>query len=257
MHDALAFDPDNAYAHANRGWLLLRESKVEEALESFRAALRLDPTMEWARTGIIEAMKARNGPYRLILRYQLWTGSLGTRALWGFVIGFFFVSRISRAMMRENPSLWPVFGPLVALYVLVAFGSWIAHPLSNLLLRLNPIGKLALNRAETATSNVVGACLASAAVAGLLFAATSATPWLILAIVSAMLLIPVGGAGRAHGTRAWRPLSIAVLILGACGAGAVMLAFAGASAGSTLFVAFLVGIFLYSWSASYLLLKYQ
>ena len=40
LHEALATDPDDAYAHANRGWLLLRESRVEDALESFRAALR-------------------------------------------------------------------------------------------------------------------------------------------------------------------------------------------------------------------------
>ena len=67
----LTLDPDNAYAHANHGWLLLRQAKPDEALESFRAALRLDPSLDWARSGIIEALKARRGLYRLMLRYGL------------------------------------------------------------------------------------------------------------------------------------------------------------------------------------------
>ena len=158
-------------------------------------------------------------------------------------------------MLRENPSLWPILGPLTALYVLFVFGSWIADPISNLLLRLNPIGRLALNRFETAASNVVGVCVAVAAIAGLTFLATRATPWMVLAAVSALLLIPIGGAGKAHGTRAWGPLAGAVLLLGACGAAAVVLSFVGAPFGSTLFVTFLLGSFLYGWVANYLLLK--
>jgi tetratricopeptide (TPR) repeat protein len=256
LHEALAADPDDAYAHANRGWVMLRESRVEEALDSFRAALRLDPTMDWARVGIIEAMKARKGPYRLVLRYSMWAGSLSTRAQWFLIVGFYFGSRIVRSVLRENPSLWPILGPLTALYVLFVFGSWIADPISNLLLRLNPIGRLALNRFETAASNVVGVCVAVAAIAGLTFLATRATPWMVLAAVSALLLIPIGGAVKAHGTRAWGPLAGAVLLLGACGAAAVVLSFVGAPIGPTLFVTFLLGSFLYSWVANYLLLKY-
>jgi Tfp pilus assembly protein PilF len=256
LHEALAADPDDAYAHANRGWLLLRQSRVEEALESFRAALRLDPTMDWARLGIIEAMKARKGPYRLILRYSTWAGSLSTRAQWFLIIGLYFGSRVARSLLRENPSLWPVLGPVMALYVLFVFGSWIADPLSNLLLRLNPIGRLALNRFETLASNVVGVCVAMAAIACFAFVATRATPWLVLAAVCALLLIPVGGAAKAHGTRAWRPLAAALLLLGACGAAAVMLSFAGAPIGPTLLVAFLLGTFLYGWVANYFLLNY-
>lgn len=78
VHQSLAADPDDAYSHANRGWLLLRVSNTEEALDSFLTALRLDPAMEWARLGVIEAMKARNRVYRLMLRYTLWRGSAST-----------------------------------------------------------------------------------------------------------------------------------------------------------------------------------
>ena len=257
VHQALASDPDDAYAHANRGWLLLRESRVDEALESFRSALRLDPTMDWARMGIIEAMKARSGLYRLILRYSMWVGSLSTRAQWLLIMGLYFGSRVARSALRENPALWPVLGPLIGLYLLLVFGSWIADPLSNLLLRLNPIGRLALNRFETMASNLAGGCLAVAAVAGLTFAATRAIPWLLLAVVCALMLIPIGGAVKAHGTRAWRPLAIAVLLLAACGAAAVILSVGRSGIGETLFLTFVVSAFFYGWIANYLLLKYQ
>jgi hypothetical protein len=186
----------------------------------------------------------------------MWAGSLSTRAQWFLIVGLYFGSRIVRSALRENPSLWPILGPLMALYVLFVFGSWIADPLSNLLLRLNPIGRLALNRFETAASNVVGVCVAMSAIAGLAFLGTRSAPWLVLAGVCALLLIPVGGAAKAHGTRAWGPLAAAVMLLGACGAAAVVLSFAGASMGPTLVVTFLLGSFLYGWVANYFLLKY-
>src|SRR5436190_20189123 len=57
---ALARNPENAVTHANQGWTLLHQGQAEKALEHFREALRLDPGNEWARQGIVEALKARN-----------------------------------------------------------------------------------------------------------------------------------------------------------------------------------------------------
>ena len=101
---------------------------------SFQAALRLDLTLEWARLGMIEAMKARNLAYRLVLRYSFWAASLSGRAQWFLIIGAYVGSRVVRNILRENPALWPVLGPLLGLYVVFVFGSWIADPLSNLIL---------------------------------------------------------------------------------------------------------------------------
>ena len=257
MDDVLAMDPDDAYGHANRGWLMLRQSRPQEALESFRSALRLDPTLDWARLGIIEAMKARSLFYRLVLRYQLWAGSLTTRAQWFLILGLFFGGRIVRGILRANPGLWPVLGPLMAIYLALVFGSWVADPLSNLLLRLNPIGRLALNRAETIASSIVGGCLAAAAIGVAAFAITGRGGWLVLTFVGGFLLIPVGGAAKGFGTRAFRPLLIAAALLAACGLGAVALSFTQTSAGGLLFGLFLLGTFVYAWVANFLLIKYQ
>ncbi len=257
MEGVLALDPDDAYGLANRGWLLLRQSQPQDALESFRAALRLDPTLDWARTGVIEALKARNAFYRLVLRYELWVGSLTSRAQWFLIIGLVFGSRVVRALLRSNPGMWPLLGPLIVLYIAFAFGTWIANPLSNFVLRLNRFGRLALNRAEKVASNFVAGCLVAAAIGVAAYAMTSNSGWIVLAIVSAFLLVPIGGAARAHGTRAFHPLLIAVALLGACGAASVLLVFLETRMGDLLFGLFLLGTVVYAWSANFLLSKYQ
>ena len=257
VHDVLAHDPDDAYAHTNRGWLLLRQSNPQAALDSFRTALRLDPTLDWARAGIIEAMKARKGAYRLMLQYSFWVGTLSRRAQWFLILGLYFGARAARATLRENPDLWPLLGPVLGLYVLFVFSTWIADPLSNLLLRLDPVGRLALNRSETIASNVVGGCLVGAIVAGLMFLATGSPPWLVLAGVSVLMLLPIGGAVKAQGTRAWRPLAMAGVVLGALGATAVLSSLVETELSGLLLGLFILSAFLYGWIANYLIIKYQ
>lgn len=257
VHEALASDPDNAYSHANRGWLLLRESRVEEAVDSFRAALRLDPAMDWARLGILEAMKARNRIYRLMLRYSIWSSSLSTRAVLVMIFSFVFVSRLAREAQHQNPSLWPLLGPIMAACGLLLFGPWFSEPLSNLFLRINPVGRLALSRFETTASNVVGVCLSLAAVSGLVFIATRSTPWLVLAGVCTLMLIPIGGAVRAHGTRAWPSLALSAVVLGAGGVIAVIGSLVDAYSGGELLTVLIVATILWSWLANYALAKYQ
>ena len=256
VNDVLALDPDDAFGLTNRGWLMLRQSRPREALESFREALRLDPTLDWARTGIVEALKARSALYRFVLRYELWVASLTSRAQWFLILGLFFGGRVVRALLRSNPGLWPVLGPLMALYIFVVFGSWIANPLSNLLLRLNPFGRLALNRAETVASNVVGGCLVAAVIGVAAYAMTSNAGWIVLAIVSAFLLIPVGGTARAHGSRAFRPLLVAAALLGACGIASALLVFSRMGIGDLLFGVFLLGTVVYGWGANILFTRY-
>lgn len=64
---ALAANPDDAYTHANRGWLLLRTGRNEDALTHFRSSLRRHPDSLWARLGLREAIKRRFLPYRLVM----------------------------------------------------------------------------------------------------------------------------------------------------------------------------------------------
>ena len=61
---------------------VLHQAQPKAALEHFREALRLDPNLQYAQAGIVEALKARNPIYRWMLGYFLWMGRLSDRAKW-------------------------------------------------------------------------------------------------------------------------------------------------------------------------------
>ena len=93
LGSALANDPENALTHANQGWAFLHRGDHERALEHFREALRIDPELDWARIGIVEALKARYLIYRFMLRFFLWMSRKGTAARWVILLGFVFGRR--------------------------------------------------------------------------------------------------------------------------------------------------------------------
>ncbi len=206
---------------------------------------------------MIEAMKARNLAYRLVLRYSFWAASLSGRAQWFLIIGAYVGSRVVRNILRENPALWPVLGPLLGLYVVFVFGSWIADPLSNLILRLHPIGRMALNRVETIASNIVGVCLLSAIVAGLAFLATGAVPAIVIALVCGLMLVPIGAAVNAHGTNAFKALASGAGLLGLIGLTAIVAAPIDRQVAVMATATFAIGAFFFSFFANYQLLKHR
>ena len=254
---ALAAEPENAFGHTEHGWLMLRQARYDEALVSFRQALRLSPTYERARLGIIEALKARNGIYRLFLRYTLWMNSFEGRTQWFILLGLAFGSRIIRTVSRESPALAPVLLPLLALYTLFAIGTWLAAPLSNLLLRINPFGRLILSKPEVTSSNLVAACLATALAGGLLYLATSHVGWAAVGGTAALMVMPISGAFSLHGSRGWRVASIVAAILALLGAATIVLAFIGSEAAVVPVAAMLVGVLLNQWVLNYFAIKYQ
>ena len=64
----IAANPDDAYAHYNAGYSYLRGGDHEKSLEHFSECLRLDPTFEAGRIGILEALRARYAVYRWYLK---------------------------------------------------------------------------------------------------------------------------------------------------------------------------------------------
>src|SRR5262249_2378545 len=94
LHDALAQDPENAVTHANQGWTALQTGDAKKALEHFREALRLDPTNDWAKSGMVESLKAQYFVYRLMLKYQFYMSRLSGRRQWWTLIGIYVVARI-------------------------------------------------------------------------------------------------------------------------------------------------------------------
>lgn len=247
---ALARDPENDITHANQGWTLLQKGEPVRAMEHFREALRLNPGLEWAREGIIEALKARHLIYRLMLRYFFWISKLSNRAQWGFIIGAYILFRLLRAWAGANPAVAPFVWPVLIFYFIFAFLSWSAVALFNLLLRLNRFGRLALSRRQTVASNWVGACLLGA-IGGL-------TVWLLTANGNALLaagfcllmIIPTSAALGCHSEKGRKVLTVyagALALVGLSGLWSFITAAPNASLFSSLFF---LGFFVFSWVAN-------
>jgi hypothetical protein len=109
-------NPDNATTHANQGWACLEQSEPRKALEHFsRSVATRNPGNEWARAGLVEALKARNVIYGMMLRYFLWMAKLPTGVQFGVVIGGVLLNRMLEPRPpRILPSL-PWFCPFASL----------------------------------------------------------------------------------------------------------------------------------------------
>ncbi len=159
VDSVLAREPENADAHASKGWALLHAGDGPAAEHHFREALRLEPGNDFARRGILEALKSRSWLYRQMLRYFLFMSRLSGGAQWGIILGLYIAMRLLGGVARNNPDLAPFIWPLLIAYGLFVVLSWAAQPLFNLFLRLHPLGKYALDREDRLASTLIGLCL--------------------------------------------------------------------------------------------------
>lgn len=250
LEAALAKAPDNATSHANLGWTRLQQGRTKESLEHFREALRLDPESDWARAGVVEALKSRNFLYRWLLAYFLWISGLSRGAQWGVILGAYVGYRALGGIARSSPELAIWIWPLLMLYIAFALLTWLGTPVFNLMLRLNRYGRLVLSRDQTVASNWVGLSMLLAAglfVAGLALA----NPQLLLAaLIAGLLVLPISGTflidpGWPRHAMGWYTGG---LIL--CGAGAAaapwlhnLLGYRADPLSSMLLMLFILGIF--------------
>ncbi len=154
--NALRRNPENAVTHANMGWKLLHEGRAKEAGESFREALRLEPGNEWARQGLVTALKARNPVYGLFLRYALFMGRLKPQVAIALIVGVFLLPRLVNAVTAKSPTFKPYGHWLLIVYAALVVSTWLADPLFNLLLQLHPLGRHAVNTREKWQGTVLG-----------------------------------------------------------------------------------------------------
>jgi hypothetical protein len=264
---ALARNPENAITHANQGWTLLEQGEPARALEHFKEALRLEPGNEWARAGIVEALKARYFVYSLMLRYFLWMAKLSPQVQWGILIGGYFANRMLGQASKGFPALAPWIWPLRILYLAFVVLTWTADPLFNLLLRLNRFGRLALTEEQTRASNWVGTCLLLALVSLAACVAIGFKGPLVMApLVFGLLVIPVAGAFNCSAGWPRRTMAGYAAVMAIVGVLALGLAFLtdGLSGDSVkavrgvmavLFVAFFLAAFGSGWLANWLMMQ--
>ncbi len=162
----LAKNPEDPVTHANQGWTLLHQQQPLDAMKHFREALRLEPNLEWARLGIIEAMKARFFLYRWLLAWFLWLSRFPPKIQLALMLGLIFGRTLLDSLLQMVPILEPLAFPLSVAYVLFVWMTWTASALFNLVLRLDSFGRLVLNASERLESTLVGVCLVLCLVCG-------------------------------------------------------------------------------------------
>lgn len=247
---ALHQEPDNAVTHANRGWTLLEQGQNQAALEAFQEALSLDPNLDWAREGLVEALKARFGLYRVMLRYFFWMGRLRRSHQILVMVLLIIAMRALRVLLPSHSLLGAV---LVLLYLGFVLLTWLADPLFNLVLRFNKYGRLALSPEQIQASN----WLAYLSAAGLLLGAFGLVfkLWILMgaAALCLALTIPVTGSLAASDLRSRRFLSRYSVMLALLGSGGLLCLASGLSTPAlVLLVAFVLGWIGFSWIANLL-----
>lgn len=153
---SLELDPEDPVAHANAGWSALRRGDQPAARRHLLEALRLEPGQEWAREGLIEAIKSRNPLYRRFFRILSWFGALPA----GRFVALMILSVVVRLQLRTwtdghpavaipaNLVIWGIFSLFIA--------TMIVQPLTNLALFVHPLGRHALTGRERLQAGLLG-----------------------------------------------------------------------------------------------------
>lgn len=220
---ALSRSPGDPDAHLALGWAALHEGDSEQAIRAFREALRLAPTHPPARLALLEALRARSGPYARALRFSLWLETVrGPRIPLdgsGLVIALVV---LMLGVVRSVPHLtW------IALIVLpVVFGALgivaVARQVSDTLLLLDRENRHIFTPQETRKA------IASATLIGWVVA--TALLWVLLGVPALLTMLGVGFVLVAlypamatdgwlrQAVRGWAVLMAVVLVAGVAGA---------------------------------------
>jgi hypothetical protein len=141
------------------GWTLLHEGNHTQAAQHFQESLRIDSNNEWARAGIVEALKSKHLLYRLVLRYFLWVAAIPERIQLFLFVGVIVMLQLMIQLPSGGPLL--VIGLLLAMvYMLFVFTIWTASPLFNLVLRCSRFGRMALTDEQRWDTNWMAMFLA-------------------------------------------------------------------------------------------------
>lgn len=223
VDQALHRAPEDAFSHANQGWNCLHRNEPKKAQDHFREALRLNPNLDYAREGMLEALKARNPVYRGMLAYFLWMGRLSAKLQWALVLGVFFGSGIVRGFAASQPQLSWFWWPLLGLFYVFVYLTWTAQPMFNLLLRLDRFGRHVLSPDQRKGSNWFGATLILALLSAAWWAAGDSGPGMFCTIVLAAISICVASTFAATGRKRAILAASTFALTGLAGAGGLLL----------------------------------
>jgi len=190
ISDLLNDNPENAYSHANAGWSYLENNDTKKALTHFKQALQLNPNLEYARSGMLTAVKAKNKIYNWYLRYAFWMSNKSQTNQWVFIIGIYLVYRFSVKMLSSTGMTYLAI-PLIIAYLLFALGSWIMDPLSNMLLLFDKFGKYLLSKREKLTGQAMFSLLSASLLMFICSLIINAESFVLLSLTFLAAILPI------------------------------------------------------------------
>lgn len=224
IDEALHLNPEDSGTIANHGYQLLRDGKVDEALERLKYALSLNPQNQLARFAMLEALKARFWPYRMYFKYKEAMSKLSSGASFGIMIGLWFGVNFLNRIAGQQPELAPYLMPLVYLMVGLFLLTWIIDPIMNFYLLTNQYGRLLLDNEDKLMATLVGSSLGLAALSLLGYLATGSALLQGLAFAFLVLTIPLGSFLRPIRKQQKTILTIYTVVLAFAGIGGLLLA---------------------------------
>ena len=139
-------------------------------------ALRLDPTDESAREGVLLALKARHPVYARLLQFFLWESRLPSQARWALLFAPFVVGHAIRTVHNDA-----VFFPLAVVFIGLIVLTWAAEPVMTLALLATREGRRVVGPASRVAAALFGGFIAAAVLFGIAAALTD-THFLIISL---------------------------------------------------------------------------
>jgi tetratricopeptide (TPR) repeat protein len=188
---------DSPLVRADLGWTELDRGDREAAVDHFVTALSDEPDLEWAREGLGRSLRSPLPLYNWILGHFLRVQRYRDDRMFG-VLGEMMISRLVESLARRWErlrGLAVLYGALRGLYTYL---SWVARPMSNLLLLLHPIGRRALSSEQRAEGGLasIGVVCAALSVAGCFFLRLG--PSLVGLVESLMMLTVLSATFDCH-----------------------------------------------------------
>ncbi len=209
LENQLENDPENSLTHANMGYQYLRESNIPKAKEHFGAALALDPNSEFAKSGMLQAIKASNILYRKLLEYSFFMEKHSKQYQWMFIIGLLI-------LVNVMPFLLPI-------YLILVLWTWFSGPLSDIIVYFDKYSRYLFNDLERIATQInIGLLSGSILSLGLALAMDINFAGLAFALFVAMVPVylyesKISPAGK------WAMIGFAAAFIGLGVLGAIMI----------------------------------
>jgi cytochrome c-type biogenesis protein CcmH/NrfG len=147
-------DPEDDAAHTSAGWQAVMKGDHKKANEHFMEALRLNPMNEGARSGLIEAYRARSWFYNAFLRYCNWMNQFTEGKQNAIMIGGFIGYKLLSGYLKTVAPFWAYV--VIGLWLVFALWSHLARGLSTFFVAMDRFARQALKPREFWEGAIVG-----------------------------------------------------------------------------------------------------